>query len=177
MNRVVELERARASVETYRRQCRDSYDRGGGTRMDHILFASWDFHLQCQHLREAEERVRLLEMRGVAANDTGPADVFDMNYPRARKTRDLLEALKETLPPIDHQRLSPEAVIAWDPEGDVFAEVAHWVRIENAHLCHQLRLPTPGMELPPRFPMPAALDRALSIKIERAKKTRKKAAS
>jgi hypothetical protein len=172
VNRIVAIDRARAEVAATREHCRASYDRGGGIDMLHLLCSCWDFHQWCQQLREAEEKLRLLEMRLPPAND-----VFGFNYPAATKTGDLLEALKEALPAIDVQRLDPEAVYVWNPKGDTFAEVAHWAQVESAHRSHQLRLPTPGMELPPRFPMPAALERALRVKIERAKKSRKKEAS
>jgi hypothetical protein len=171
MNRVVAIDRARGEIAAIREHCRASYDRGGGIDMLHMLCASWDFHQWCQQLRAAEEKLRLLE-RQLPAND-----VFSFNYPAMQKTGDLIEALREALPAIDVARLNSESVYAWPPKGDVFMEVAHWARVENAHRCHQLRLPTPGMELPPRFPMPAALERALNVRIAPAKKTRKKAAS
>lgn len=177
MNRVVALEQARAEVLAAQDRCRVSYDHATGGRMDHILWSCWDFHGQCQRLREAEEKLRLLQFRGQAANDTRLPDVFDMNYPKPVTTGDLMAALDLALPAIDRQRLRVDTVYEWPPRSDVFAEVAHWVRIENAWRSHQLRLPTPGMDLPPRFPMPPALERALSVKLEPIKKTRTRKAA
>lgn len=178
MNRVVALERARGEVSAAQVRCRESYDRCGGGSPEHIFWSAGDFHQHCQLLRQAENTVRLLELRTEPSNDTGPQDVFDMNYPRAITTGDLVAALDRALPPIDRQRLRVETVYMWEPRSDGFREVAHWARVENAWRAHQLRLPTPGMTLPPRSPMPVALADALSVKLEtRAKKTRAKKAA
>ncbi len=178
MNRIVAIDRARTEVAAIREHCRASYDRGGGIDMLHLLCSCWDFHQWCQQLREAEEKLRLLELRGEPANDTGIPDVFDMNYPRATRTGDLLHALEQALPAIDWQRLKVDVLYAWSPGSDVFFATARWAQIENAHRSHQLRLPTPGMTIPERQPMPLGLAQALTIPAKtKAKRASKKGAA
>ncbi len=164
MNRIVAIERARADVARCQAHCRDSWHDGSL------------FHDACAQLRQVEEKLRLLVLHLEPANDTGPVDVFEMNYPRAQKTGDLLEALAKALPPIDFQRFRVEALYDWDPKGEVFFGVARWAQVENAHWAHANRLPTPGMTLPERLPMPLALAQALAAPVKTKGKRAKKAA-
>jgi hypothetical protein len=166
MNRVVAVDRARAEVARCQAHCRESWHDG-------TLF-----HEACSQLRQAEEKLRLLGLQLEVANDTRPVDVFELNYPRAQKSGELLAALAEALPPVDFQRFKVESVYDWDPRGEVFFGVARWAQIENAHWAHANREPTPGMVLPERLPMPLALAQALTAPEKtKGKRARKKAAS
>lgn len=166
MNRIVAIERARADVARCQAHCRDSWHDGSL------------FHDACAQLRQAEEKLRLLVLHLEPANDTGPVDVFELNYPRAQKSGELLEALAKVLPPVDFQRFRVECVYDWDPKGEVFFGVARWAQIESAHWTHANRAPMPGMVLPERLPMPLALAQALTAPAKtKTKKARKKVAS
>ncbi len=173
MNPIIAIENARAEVAAGKVRCRESYDRGQGLDMAHLLLASFDYHRECTLLRQAEERLRLLELRYQPANDTGEA--FEQNYPRARTHGQLLTALAETLPPIDFQRLKVEAIYSWDAKGDVFHAVARWAQVELAHELRASRAPTPGMTIPLRLQMPLALAQALTVPVKtKGKRSRKK---
>lgn len=173
MNAIVAIEQARAEVATRKVRCRESYDRGKGLDMTHLLLASFDYHRECTALRQAEERLRLLELRHQPANDTG--EVFEQNYPRAQTHGQLLTALAQTLPPIDFGRLKVDAIYEWDAKGDVFHAVARWAQVELAHELHAHREPTPGMTIPLRLQMPLALAQALTVPVKaKAKRSRKK---
>lgn len=178
MNAIVAIDNARAEVAALKVRCRQSYDRGQGLDMAHLLLASFDYHRECTALRQAEERLRLLELRLEIANDTAPTDVFESNYPRPRKPGELLEALAQAMAPIDFQRLKVEALYSWDPKGEVFFGVARWAQVERAHWAHANREPTPGMTLPERQQMPLALAQALAAPVKtKAKRKRAREAS
>jgi len=178
MNVIVAIDNARAEVAARKVRCRESYDRGKGLDMAHLLLASFDCHRECTELRQAEERLRLLELRLEVANDNGPTDVFETNYPRPRKSGELMTALAQALAPVDFQRLRVDAVFDWDPKGETFFAVARWAQIENAHRSHANREPTPGMTLPDRQQMPLALAQALTVPVKtKAKRKRATEAS
>lgn len=104
----------------------------------------------------------------------GP-DVFAQLYPMARDHGTLRDDLHAVLTPEQYALLPNGTVEAWHPATGIFDAIAHWARIEKAHIEIPKREPIAGFYLQGRMPMPVKLAELLGkpAKPKRARKPRK----
>lgn len=106
-----------------------------------------------------------------SAEPTLVADKFEVLYPPATNAWKLHQELSFLLP--GGELPTREQVDQWHPQSGIFNAIAHWARVEAAHLESQQRAargvpPIGGLTVPQRLPMPEKLVEAIAERTGKA---------
>lgn len=197
MNVRVALERARADEQRLARARKDAYETDpGNIGMAHTMFNAYGYHHAFKEWERAQERVVVLAAELKAWEEPAPANdiaehdkpeltegvpdkpskdwrAFLKRWPDAKDSvalhADLCTALQHGTPP----HLA-EALARYHPSSGAFQTMAHWARIEVAHMN---RTEQPELWLPDREPVPTVLMELLASKAAKKKRSSGKRAT